>query len=112
LAALALVVSAALASASKPGTANTPRRAGCALGFTKAEIHLRQESDQRQRWFVKTDATGQRHFLHMVDLTKTTTDPRLAWSGTERQAHNVRARYPIARTLPLIRKDRSKQNPR
>ena len=48
----------------------------------------------------------------MVDLTKTTTDPRLAWSGTERQAHNVRARYPIARTLPLIRKDRSKQNPR
>jgi len=61
--------------------------------------------------FRLIDAIGKIWYLNMVDLTKRTDNPGMAWSGTEKQAHNVRAKYPHTRDLPLVRKSYGKQNP-
>lgn len=52
--------------------------------------------------FKRRDASGT-VYLHKIDLTKTTTNRDHAWIGSERQAFNVRAKFPHTRSMPLVR---------
>jgi hypothetical protein len=65
-------------------------------GITAAREPPRKFRFQQER------ADGRTHYVHMLSLDKTTTDPNYAWVGSERQAHVVRAKFAHARTMPLV----------
>ena len=67
-----------------------------------------QVTPQTRLRFQRIDPDGKQTFLHMMDLNKTTRDPNWAWSGVERQALNVRAKFPHAREFSLVRINHSK----
>jgi hypothetical protein len=53
--------------------------------------------------FRRKNADGSSTYLHMMDLSQTTSRRDHAWQGNERQAVTVRAKFPHARNLPLVR---------
>jgi hypothetical protein len=66
-------------------------------GITAAREPARKLRFQQER------ADGKTPYVMMTDLTRTTTDLNLAWVGTDKQAHNVRAKFPHTRTMSLVR---------
>lgn len=73
------------------------------LPFHSSDGVTAQREPQRRLMFRSRDILGQPVYLHFCDLTKTTPRRDQAWQGTERQAHNVRAKFPIARSMSLVR---------
>lgn len=62
-----------------------------------------QREPQPKVMFCKQDGAGRKTYVHMMMLDQTTTDRNYAWSGTQRQALNVRAKFPHTRAIPLVR---------
>lgn len=73
------------------------------LTFHSSDGVTAQREPQRRLMFRSKDILGQPVYLLMTDLTRTTPNRDLAWQGSEKQAHNVRAKFPIARSMSLVR---------
>lgn len=69
------------------------------IAYSSDGITAAREPARKYRF--ERDSMGRKEFLNMLDLSKTTRDANYAWSGTEKQALTVRARFPIAREFQL-----------